>query len=189
MDSLATHWAAAKDLQQRFPKVRVEMDRTFIADGPVWTSVGMAAGIDLALGLTERDMGQDIARATARTMVFYHRRAGGQSQHSAMLGLDAKSDRVQMRLAYASATGSGSAVASCASSDKHRKTYATPRTRSLLFRPVSSCCICVAAEQLSSSCSQIPFKRLEFDRHRLWLLFDLIENYRHCQLKGLRCTG
>jgi transcriptional regulator GlxA family with amidase domain len=96
-----THWAAAQELQQRFPKVRVEMDRIFIADGPVWTSAGMAAGIDLALGLIERDLGQDIARATARTMVVYHRRAGGQSQHSAMLELDAKSDRVQMALAYA----------------------------------------------------------------------------------------
>jgi transcriptional regulator GlxA family with amidase domain len=96
-----THWASAQELQQRFPKVRVEMDRIFIADGPVWTSAGMTAGIDLALGLTERDMGQDIARATARTMVVYHRRAGGQSQHSAMLELDAKSDRVQTALAYA----------------------------------------------------------------------------------------
>jgi transcriptional regulator GlxA family with amidase domain len=96
-----THWAQAQELQQRFPKVRVEMDRIFIADGPVWTSAGMTAGIDLALGLIERDMGQDIARATARTMVVYHRRAGGQSQHSAMLELDAKSDRVQTALAYA----------------------------------------------------------------------------------------
>ena len=96
-----THWAWAREQQQRFPKVRVEMDRIFIADGPVWTSAGMAAGIDLALGLIERDMGQDIARATARNMVVYHRRAGGQSQHSAMLELDAKSDRVQMALAYA----------------------------------------------------------------------------------------
>jgi len=96
-----THWARAQELQQRFPKVRVEMDRIFIADGPVWTSAGMTAGIDLALGLVERDMGQDIARATARTMVVYHRRAGGQSQHSAMLELDAKSDRVQTALAYA----------------------------------------------------------------------------------------
>jgi transcriptional regulator GlxA family with amidase domain len=85
-----THWASAQELQQRFPKVRVEMDRIFIADGPVWTSAGMTAGIDLALGLIERDMGQDIARATARTMVVYHRRAGGQSQHSAMLELDAR---------------------------------------------------------------------------------------------------
>src|SRR6266403_2942669 len=96
-----THWACAQELQQRFPKIRVEMDRIFIADGPVWTSAGMAAGIDLALGLIERDLGQDIARDTVRTMVVYHRRAGGQSQHSPMLELDAKSDRVQMALAYA----------------------------------------------------------------------------------------
>ena len=77
------------------------MDRIFVADGPIWTSAGMTAGIDLALGLVERDMGKDIARATARTMVVHHRRAGGQSQHSAMLELDAKSDRVQTALAYA----------------------------------------------------------------------------------------
>jgi transcriptional regulator GlxA family with amidase domain len=77
------------------------MDRIFIADGPIWTSAGMTAGIDLALGLVERDMGQDIARATARQMVVHHRRAGGQSQHSAMLELDAKSDRIQTALAYA----------------------------------------------------------------------------------------
>ena len=96
-----THWAYAQELQERFPKVKVEMDRIFIADGPIWTSAGMTAGIDLALGLVERDMGKEIARATARTMVVYHRRAGGQSQHSPMLELDAKSDRVQTALAYA----------------------------------------------------------------------------------------
>jgi transcriptional regulator GlxA family with amidase domain len=96
-----THWARAQELERRFPKVRVEMDRIFIADGPVWSSAGMAAGIDMALGLVERDMGGDIARATAKMMVVHHRRAGGQSQHSAMLELDAKSDRVQDALAFA----------------------------------------------------------------------------------------
>jgi transcriptional regulator GlxA family with amidase domain len=96
-----THWLYARELQQRFPKVKVEMDRIFIADGPIWTSAGMTAGIDLALGLVERDMGHEIARATARTMLVYHRRAGGQSQHSPMLELDAKSDRIQTALAYA----------------------------------------------------------------------------------------
>jgi transcriptional regulator GlxA family with amidase domain len=77
------------------------MDRIFIADGPVWTSAGMTAGIDMALGLVERDMGGDIARATAKMMVVHHRRAGGQSQHSAMFELDAKSDRVQDALTFA----------------------------------------------------------------------------------------
>jgi transcriptional regulator GlxA family with amidase domain len=96
-----THWAWAQELERRFPKVRVEMDRIFIADGSVWTSAGMTAGIDMALGLVERDMGADIARATAKMMVVHHRRAGGQSQHSAMFELDAKSDRVQDALAFA----------------------------------------------------------------------------------------
>src|SRR5260221_41350 len=96
-----THWAYAGELQRRVSKVAVEMDRIFIADGPVWTSAGMTAGIDLALGLIERDMGEDIARATARTLVVHHRRAGGQSQHSVMLDLGAKSDRVQNALAFA----------------------------------------------------------------------------------------
>ena len=96
-----THWALARELELRFPKVRVEMDRIFIADGPVWTSAGMTAGIDMALGLVERDLGGDIARATAKMMVVHHRRAGGQSQHSAMFEFDAKSDRVQNALAFA----------------------------------------------------------------------------------------
>jgi transcriptional regulator GlxA family with amidase domain len=73
----------------------------FIADGPVWTSAGMTAGVDMALGLVERDMGAEVARATAKMMVLHHRRAGGQSQHSAMFELDAKTDRIQNALAFA----------------------------------------------------------------------------------------
>jgi transcriptional regulator GlxA family with amidase domain len=96
-----THWAAAKDLQERFPKVTVEMDSIFIADGPIWTSAGMTAGIDLALSLIERDIGAEKARAAARMLVVYQRRAGGQSQYSALLEIDAKSDRVQDALAFA----------------------------------------------------------------------------------------
>lgn len=96
-----THWAFAQELGRRFPKIIVEMDRIFIADGPVWTSAGMSAGIDLALGLIERDLGHEVAQTTARMLVVHHRRAGGQSQHSAMLQLDAKTDRVQFALEFA----------------------------------------------------------------------------------------
>jgi transcriptional regulator GlxA family with amidase domain len=96
-----THWNRARDLQARFPKVRVEEDRIFIIDGPVWTSAGMTAGIDLALAMVEKDLGADVARAVARMLVVYHRRAGGQSQFSALLELEPKSDRIQSALAYA----------------------------------------------------------------------------------------
>jgi transcriptional regulator GlxA family with amidase domain len=96
-----THWHRARELQTRFPKVKVEEDRIFIVDGPVWTSAGMTAGIDLALAMIEKDLGADVARAVARQLVVYHRRAGGQSQFSALLELEPKSDRIQSALAYA----------------------------------------------------------------------------------------
>jgi transcriptional regulator GlxA family with amidase domain len=89
-----THWNAARELQARFPKVKVEEDRIFIVDGPVWTSAGMTAGIDLVLAMIEKDLGADVARAAARKLVVYHRRAGGQSQFSAARA-GAKSDRIR----------------------------------------------------------------------------------------------
>jgi transcriptional regulator GlxA family with amidase domain len=96
-----THWYHARELQARFPKVKVEGDSIFIVDGPVWTSAGMTAGIDLALAMIEKDLGGDVAQAVARKLVVYHRRAGGQSQFSALLELEPKSDRIQSVLAYA----------------------------------------------------------------------------------------
>jgi transcriptional regulator GlxA family with amidase domain len=96
-----THWIYARALSARFPNVRVEEDRIYVVDGPVWTSAGMTAGIDLALALVEADLGPDLARSVAQTLVVSHRRAGGQSQHSALLDMDAKSDRIQSVLTYA----------------------------------------------------------------------------------------
>lgn len=96
-----THWLFAADFAARFPRCRVEIDRIFIEDGPFWTSAGMTAGIDLAVGLIERDHGAALARKVARGMVMNHRRAGGQSQHSALLDLDTPNDRIQTALAHA----------------------------------------------------------------------------------------
>jgi transcriptional regulator GlxA family with amidase domain len=81
----------------------VQPDRIFINDGPVWTSAGMTAGIDLVLALVEEDMGVETARFIARKLVVYHRRAGGQSQYSALLELEPKSDRIQKTLVHARA--------------------------------------------------------------------------------------
>ena len=96
-----THWFLARDLQNRFPAVKMEEDRIFIIDGQIWTSAGMSAGVDLALGMIEKDFGAELARSVARKLVLYHRRAGGQSQHSALLEMDAKTDRIQNALDYA----------------------------------------------------------------------------------------
>ncbi len=96
-----THWFFARALQAQFPKVKMEEDRIFISDGPIWTSAGMTAGIDLALAMVEEDLGPELARAVAKKLVVYHRRAGGQSQFSTLLELEPKSDRIQSALTYA----------------------------------------------------------------------------------------
>ncbi|WP_454726636.1 MULTISPECIES: GlxA family transcriptional regulator [Cupriavidus] len=96
-----THWFHAARFRRAYPGVKMEEDRIFIIDGPVWTSAGMSACIDLALALVEKDAGAEIARQVARKLVVYHRRAGGQSQFSALLELEPRSDRIQSALAYA----------------------------------------------------------------------------------------
>jgi transcriptional regulator GlxA family with amidase domain len=98
-----THWRFARDLQRQFPKVAVEPDQLFIVDGSMWTSAGMAATVDVALAMIESDWGREVARAVARNLVVYHRRAGGHSQFSAMLEFEPKSDRIQKAIDYASA--------------------------------------------------------------------------------------
>jgi transcriptional regulator GlxA family with amidase domain len=100
---VTTHWLFARELQARFPGLQVEEDRIFIVDGPVWTSAGMTAGIDLALAMVEGDHGSEVARSVARKLVVYHRRAGGQSQFSALLELAPRSDRIQKALEHAAA--------------------------------------------------------------------------------------
>ncbi|MDR3003247.1 MAG: helix-turn-helix domain-containing protein [Acidovorax sp.] len=96
-----THWYWAEALQRRRPQVQVEADRIYVADGPVWTSAGMTAEIDLALALVEQDLGAKLARSVAHHLVMHQRRVGGQSQHSEMLRLAPKSDRIQQALEHA----------------------------------------------------------------------------------------
>jgi transcriptional regulator GlxA family with amidase domain len=98
---VTTHWAHARTLQTRHPTIKVDADCMFIIDGPIWTSAGMTAGIDLALGMIERDLGTESAQLVAKKLVIYHRRAGGQSQHQVLERTASTSDRIQNALRYA----------------------------------------------------------------------------------------
>jgi len=87
--SATTHWAFCEELARRHPSVRVEPDRIFVRDGPISTSAGMTAGMDLALALVEEDHGAEVARTVARWTVMFLQRPGGQSQFSERLALPA----------------------------------------------------------------------------------------------------
>jgi len=80
-----THWRRAGELAARFPRVTVDPDPIFIRQGRLYTSAGVTAGMDLALALVEADLGVEVARATARELVMFVQRPGGQSQFSAQL--------------------------------------------------------------------------------------------------------
>lgn len=96
-----THWHEIPIFQRMFPQVKIEEDRIFVVDGPIWSSAGMSTGIDLALALIENDIGEKATKAVAKLLVLYHRRLGGQMQFSALLDMQPKTDRIQNALAYA----------------------------------------------------------------------------------------
>jgi len=82
---VATHWDWVSRLGAQYPGVRVDADRIYIQDGPVWTSAGVSAGIDLTLALIEADFGHQVAIQAARQLVMFIKRSGGQSQFSVPL--------------------------------------------------------------------------------------------------------
>ncbi|MBF6301146.1 GlxA family transcriptional regulator [Nocardia amamiensis] len=77
-----THWMACADMAQRFPSVRVDADAIYVRDGPIITSAGVTAGIDMALALVEEQHGAELARNLAKHLVVFLHRPGGQSQFS-----------------------------------------------------------------------------------------------------------
>jgi transcriptional regulator GlxA family with amidase domain len=88
-----THWEYCDELSRRHPAVTVEPDPIFVHDGPVWSSAGVTAGIDLSLALVEEDLGRAIALSVARHLVMFLKRPGGQAQFSAALSLQSAGDR------------------------------------------------------------------------------------------------
>jgi transcriptional regulator GlxA family with amidase domain len=88
-----THWEYCDELSRRYPAVTVEPDPIFVHDGPVWSSAGVTAGIDLALALVEEDLGRPLALSVARHLVMFLKRPGGQAQFSAALSLQSADER------------------------------------------------------------------------------------------------
>jgi len=96
-----THWGRTRHFLSAHPRVKWEPDQIFVRDGNIWSSAGITAGIDLALAMAAEDFGDEIAQKTARQLVLYHRRSGGQSQFSSLLELKAPSGRFGPLLTWA----------------------------------------------------------------------------------------
>lgn len=85
-----THWRACDQLQALRPQVRVQRERIYVRDGPVWTSAGVTTGIELALALVEDDLGHAVAMEIARTLALPMLRGAEQPQLSPTLQVQAQ---------------------------------------------------------------------------------------------------
>jgi transcriptional regulator GlxA family with amidase domain len=84
-----THWKFGHEFASRHPQVKVEFNPIWVKDGNIYTSAGISAGIDLALGWVEEDYGGRISHEIAREFVLFLRRPSGQTQLSASLSAQA----------------------------------------------------------------------------------------------------
>ncbi|MFF1696639.1 GlxA family transcriptional regulator [Streptomyces sp. NPDC058257] len=76
-----THWLSADLFARTFPAVTVDPDVLYVDEGPVLTSAGEAAGIDLCLHMIRGDHGSAVAADVARRTVVPPHREGGQAQY------------------------------------------------------------------------------------------------------------
>lgn len=75
-----THWMYTDRLARLFPAAKVDPMVLYVEDGPVLTSAGTAAGIDLGLYIVRQEFGPVAAGVVARRMVVPPHRDGGQAQ-------------------------------------------------------------------------------------------------------------
>ncbi|WP_246576530.1 helix-turn-helix domain-containing protein [Actinospica durhamensis] len=78
--TVTIYWQHAPELRRRFPAVDVRTDVLFHQDGPVLTSAGLTAAVELCLHMIRTDYGSAVANQVARVMVAGPVRPAGQAQ-------------------------------------------------------------------------------------------------------------
>jgi transcriptional regulator GlxA family with amidase domain len=77
-----THHELLDDLRRLAPAAKVIDNRVFVIDGPLASSAGITAGIDLALNLIAEECGDGLAATVAEDMVVYLRRSDRDPEQS-----------------------------------------------------------------------------------------------------------
>ncbi len=80
-----THHDYLDTLRAWAPDAQVVDNRVFVLDGPIASSAGVTAGIDLAMHLIADACGDAVAAAVAKTMVVYLRRTPNDPELSPLL--------------------------------------------------------------------------------------------------------
>jgi len=77
-----THHELLRKLRAMAPRAKVIDNRVFVVDGPLASSAGITAGIDVALHLIAEECGDALAASVAEDMVVYLRRSDRDTEQS-----------------------------------------------------------------------------------------------------------
>lgn len=80
-----THFKRTTQLAQLFPKAKVQENILYTEENGIYTSAGIASGIDLTLHIIEQALGSYFTHKVARELVVYNRRDGNQQQQSVLM--------------------------------------------------------------------------------------------------------
>ncbi|MBB4807276.1 transcriptional regulator GlxA family with amidase domain [Chryseobacterium defluvii] len=80
-----THFKKTGELQKRYLKIKVVENILFTDQNNIYTSAGIASGIDLILHIIEKLKGSHMSHLVARELVIFSRRNGNDSQESEFL--------------------------------------------------------------------------------------------------------
>ncbi len=126
-----THHALIDMLRDWAPRAQVLENRMFVEDGPLFTSAGIAGGVDLALASVERFAGGPQETQVARRMVIYLRRTGADPQLSPWL---AHRNHLHPAVHKAQDLIARDPAADLSVSEIAAKVHVSPRHLSRLFR-------------------------------------------------------
>ena len=174
---VTTHWRFAADVAQRFPKLTVIPDAIFLKDGPFFTSAGITAGIDMALGMIEDDLGPHAALAAARELVVFLKRPGGQNQFSEPLKFQADAaDRFADLIAWINGHLDGDLSVEALAA----RVFLSPRQFSRTFRESygTSPAAFVEEVRLNEAGQRLSSRRVSIERVARSLGFETEDGFR-----------
>jgi transcriptional regulator GlxA family with amidase domain len=67
---VTTHWRFARDLAQRFPRLKIDHRKPFVRDGPFYTTTGLSGGVNLSLAMIQEDYGPYVAQSVEQELAL-----------------------------------------------------------------------------------------------------------------------
>src|SRR5438477_4703013 len=67
---VTTHWRFARDLAQRYPRLKIDHRKPFVQDGPYYTTTGLSGGVNLSLAMIREDYGPYLAQSVEQELTL-----------------------------------------------------------------------------------------------------------------------